>query len=154
MDPNHADTLHLMGLLSFHAKQYDHAAEWISRAIRQEPKTDYLTNLGTTLVNQGRREEALKAFDKAVQLKPLDADLWRNLGNVLIDLERPADAMLSFQHALKLDPRHFDAAYKAGQLLHQSERFEEALVCFNLCDELAAQPLADAAHAFAHAAQA
>ncbi len=136
MDPNHADTLHLMGLLSFHAKQYDHAAEWISRAIRQEPKTDYLTNLGTTLVNQGRREEALKAFDKAVQLKPLDADLWRNLGNVLVDLERPADAMLSFQHALKLDPRHFDAAYKAGQLLHQSERFEESLVCFNLCDEL------------------
>ena len=136
IDPNHADTLHLIGLLSFHAKQYDHAVEWISRAIRQEPKTDYLISLGTTLVNQGRREEALKAFDKAVQLKPLDADLWRNLGNVLIDVERPADAILSFQHALKLDPRHFDAAYKAGQLLHQSERFEEALVCFNLCDEL------------------
>lgn len=135
-DPNHADTLHLMGLLSFHARQYDHAVEWISRAIRQEPKTDYLTNLGTALVNQGRREEALKAFDKAVQLEPLDADLWRNLGNVLIDVERPADAILSFQHALKLDPRHFDAAYKAGQLLHQSERFEEALVCFNRCDEL------------------
>jgi tetratricopeptide (TPR) repeat protein len=135
-DPNHADTLHLMGLLSFHAKQYDHAVEWISRAIRQEPKADYLTNLGTTLVNQGRRDEALKAYDKAVQLKPLDADLWRNLGNILIDVERPADAILSFQHALKLNPRHFDAAYKAGQLLHQSERFEEALVCFNLCDEL------------------
>ncbi len=136
MDPNHADTLHLLGLLSFHAKQYDHAVEWISRAIRQEPKTDYLTNLGTTLVNLGRREEALKAFDKAVQLKPLDADLWRNLGNVLIDVERPADAILSFQHALKLNPRHFDVAYKAGQLLYQSERLEEALVCFNRCNEL------------------
>ncbi len=136
LDPNHADTLHLMGLLSFHAKQYDHAVEWISRAIRQAPKTDYLTNLGTTLVNQGRREEALKAFDKAVQLNPLDADLWRNLGNVLVDVERPTDAILSFQHALKLNPRHWDAANKAGHLLHQSERFEEALVCFNLCDEL------------------
>ena len=136
MDPNHADTLHLMGLLSLHAKQYDHAVEWISRAIRQEPKTDYLTTLGTTLVKLGRREEALKAFDKAVQLNPLDADLWRNLGNVLLDVERPADALLSFQHALKLNPRHFDAANKAGQLLHQSERFEEALVHFNLSDKL------------------
>jgi tetratricopeptide (TPR) repeat protein len=136
MDPNHAEALHLMGLLSFHAKQYDHAVEWISRAIRQEPKTDYLTNLGATLVNLGRHEEAIKAFDKAVQIKPLDADLWRNLGNVLVDAERQADAILSFQHALKLNPRHFDAAYKAGQLLHQSERFEEALVCFNLCDQL------------------
>jgi tetratricopeptide (TPR) repeat protein len=33
-DPNHADTLHLMGLLSLQAKQYDHAVEWIARAIR------------------------------------------------------------------------------------------------------------------------
>src|SRR5580692_1466152 len=136
VDPNHADTLHLMGLLSFNAKQYDHAVEWISRAIRQEPKTDYLTNLGNTLANQGRREEALKAYDKAIQLKPLDADLWRNLGNMLIEVERPADAILSFQHALKLNPRHWDAANKVAVLLYRSERFEEALPCFNLCDEL------------------
>jgi tetratricopeptide (TPR) repeat protein len=136
IDPNHADTLHLLGLLSFHTKQYDHAVEWISRAIRQEPKTDYLTNLGNTLANQGRREEALKAYDKAIQLKPLDADLWRNLGNMLIEVERPADAILSFQHAVKLNPRHWDAANKVALLLYRSERFEEALPCFNLCDEL------------------
>jgi tetratricopeptide (TPR) repeat protein len=40
IDAENADTLHLMGLLSLHAKQYDHAQEWISRAIRREPKTD------------------------------------------------------------------------------------------------------------------
>ncbi|MGO8913941.1 MAG: tetratricopeptide repeat protein [Bradyrhizobium sp.] len=136
LDPNHADTLHLMGLLSLHARQYDHAVEWISRAISQQPKTDYLTSLGTTLANQGWREEALKVFDKAVQLNPLDADLWRNLGNALVDVERPTDAILSFQHALKLNRRHWDAANKAGHLLYQSERSEEALACFNLCDEL------------------
>src|ERR1700675_1547857 len=45
LDAEHADTLHLMGLLSLHAKQYDHAVEWISRAIRQQPKTEYLTSL-------------------------------------------------------------------------------------------------------------
>jgi tetratricopeptide (TPR) repeat protein len=33
-DPNHADTLHLMGLLSLQAKQYNHAVEWIARAIQ------------------------------------------------------------------------------------------------------------------------
>ncbi len=136
LDPSHADTLHLMGLLSFHAKQNDHALEWISRAIGQQPKTDYLTSLGNVLANLGRHEEALKAFDKAVQLNPLDADLWRNLGNALVDVERPADAILSFQHALKLNPRHWDAASKAGHLLHERERLEEALACFNLCDEL------------------
>jgi tetratricopeptide (TPR) repeat protein len=136
LDPNHADTLHLMGLVSVRANQYDQALEWISRAIRLEPKPDYLRNLGATLLKLGRREEALKAFDKAVQLKPLDADLWSNLGNILVEVERPPDAILSFQHALKLNPRHWDAANKVAQLLYRSDRLEEALACFNLCDEL------------------
>jgi tetratricopeptide (TPR) repeat protein len=136
MDVNYADVLHLMGLLSFQAKQYDHAVEWIARAIRQNPKPEYLLSLGTTLRYQGRLEEALKSFDKAVQLKPEDAELWKNIGDVLVELERPADALLSFQQVLKLNPRHFDAAYKCGTILHKLERLEEALSCFSLCDIL------------------
>jgi tetratricopeptide (TPR) repeat protein len=110
--------------------------EWISRAIRREPKPFYLRSLGTTLLNQGRHEEALKVFDKAVQLKPDDADLWRNLGDVLVQVERPDNAILSFQRALTLNPRHWDAANRCALLLYQSERFEEALVHFDLCDQL------------------
>jgi tetratricopeptide (TPR) repeat protein len=136
LDAEHAGTLHLMGLLSLHAKQYDHAVEWISRAIRQQPKPEYLTSLGTTLLHQGRREEALKTFDKAVQLDPNDADLWSNLGNILAEMQRPADAILSYQHALKLNPRHWDAAHQCGHLLNRLQRFEEALSHFSLCDEL------------------
>ena len=56
LDAQHADTLHLIGLLSLHSKQYDHALEWISRAIRQQPKADYLAGLGTALLNLGRRK--------------------------------------------------------------------------------------------------
>jgi tetratricopeptide (TPR) repeat protein len=136
IDSDHADTLHLMGLLSLQTKQYDHAVEWLARAIRLDPKPEYLSSLGTTLQQQGRHEEALKAFDKAVQLKPDDADLWINLGNVLVELERPADAVLSFQHVLKLDPRHGDAAYRSGFLLLRLGRPEQALAYFNLSDEL------------------
>jgi tetratricopeptide (TPR) repeat protein len=70
LDPNHADSLHLLGLLSFDAGQYDHALEWLTRAIRQDPRPEYLASLGNTLQRQGRHEDALKAFDKAVQLRP------------------------------------------------------------------------------------
>jgi len=60
IDANHADAMHLMGLLSFDAGQYDHAVEWIARAIRQNPKVEYLTNLGAALQRQKRYDEALK----------------------------------------------------------------------------------------------
>jgi tetratricopeptide (TPR) repeat protein len=135
-DPDHADTLHLMGLLSLHAKQYDHAVEWIARAIRQDPRVEYLSSLGTTLQQQGRFEEAVKALDKAIELKPEDARPWMNLGYVLVDLQRLADALVVFQHVLKLDPHHWDAAYRCGFLLNKMERPAEALSYFDLNDRL------------------
>ena len=134
--PDHADTLHLMGLLSLEHHRYDQAAEWLSRAIRIDARPLYLRSLGTALLNQGRREEALQVIDRAVQLKPDDADLWRNLGDALVELDRPQDAIPSYQHALELDPRHLDAARKAGILLQEAGREEEALACFNLSEEL------------------
>jgi tetratricopeptide (TPR) repeat protein len=136
IDPDHADSLHLMGLLSVHAQDHDHAVEWISRAIRQDPKPEYLSSLGTTLRQQRRLEEALQVFDKVVQLRPDDDEGWINLGKILEELNRPAEALLSFQHVLELNPRHWEAANSAGILLHGLGRVEEALSCFNLCDEI------------------
>ena len=135
-DPDHADALHLMGLIAFRAGQHDHALEWTARAIAQEPKPDYIASLATTLLKQGRREEALKAFDKAVQLKPDDAALWKQMGDALLELQRYDHALLSFQHVLKLDPRHQDAAYKSGVLLNDVGRFEEAVACLDVCDHV------------------
>src|ERR1700687_925839 len=87
MDSHHADTMHLMGLITLHANRHDLARGWISGAIKQESKPQYLASLGNTLLKQGRCEEALKTFDKAVQLRPDSAELWKNLGEVLQKLE-------------------------------------------------------------------
>jgi tetratricopeptide (TPR) repeat protein len=135
-NPDHPEILHLMALVCFNAKQFDDAVEWACRAISKEPKPPYLTTLGTILLNQGRREEAIKTFEKAVDLKPDDADLWKNLGIALVELERPTDAILIFQHAMKLNPHHWDAANNVALLLYQLERLGEALVYFNLCNAL------------------
>lgn len=136
IDPEHVDTLHLMGVLALQAKQPDHAVEWFSRAIRLAPRPEYLASLGVALKQQGRLADALGVFDKAVQLKPDDADLWKHLAGALLALERPADALLAYQHALTLNPRQFEAAFQVGILLHRLERFEDALAQFDLCDRL------------------
>jgi tetratricopeptide (TPR) repeat protein len=136
IDSNHADTLHLMGLLSLQAQQYDLAVEWLARAIRQDTQPKFLLTLGTTLWQSGRREEALKVFEKAVQLRPENADLWKKLGDMLVEAGRPADALLSFQQALKLDPHRWDVLQNCAIILHRLGRLEESLSCFNLCDAL------------------
>ncbi len=136
VEPAHADALHLMGLLCIHSGQYDHAVEWIGRAIGQDHKPDYLSNLGIALKQSGRLEEALQVFDKAIQLAPDDPQAWVRVANVLGALGRKAEALLAYRHVRQLDPRQWEAAYRCGQLLHEAERFEEALSCFNRCDEL------------------
>jgi tetratricopeptide (TPR) repeat protein len=135
-DPDHAPALHLMGLIAFNGGHLDHALAWISRAIARAPKPDYVASLGTTLSRQGRHEEALKAFDKAVQLAPEDAELWKQLGEALLELKRFDHALLTFQHVLKLDCRNQYAAYRCGVLLHDAGRHEEAVACLDICDEL------------------
>jgi len=142
MDPENPETMNLMAVAHTEARQFDHAVEWASRAIRKDPKPQYLTTLGTALAKSGRIDEAIKVFDKAVGLKPGDATLWWRMGDALIEAGRSPEALLCFQHTLALDPRNGNAACKAGFILHGLRRFEEALLFFNKSLEL----LAD--HAF------
>jgi tetratricopeptide (TPR) repeat protein len=135
VDPGCADALHLMGLLCLRSEQYDHAVEWIGRAIRKSPRPDYLSNLGIALKQGGRLDEALQVFDKAVQLKPDAPEAWLRLAGVLVALGRKSEALLAYQHVLQLDRHHWEAAYQCGLLFHEAEWFEEAVSCFNRCDE-------------------
>ncbi|MGY3453129.1 tetratricopeptide repeat protein [Bradyrhizobium sp. USDA 4353] len=132
-DPNHADSLALMGIIALQMGQHDHAVAWFSRAIRQSPKIDYLTSLGFTLKQMGRLDDALAVFDKAIQLKSDDAELWKHMGGVLLAQNRGAEALLSYQHALSINPAHREAAFQSGLLLHGQQRYEEAIQAFTVC---------------------
>jgi tetratricopeptide (TPR) repeat protein len=136
LDGENAETAHLIGMLHSKIGQFDHAVEWVSRALRREAKPAYLTTLGTALIGLGRREEAIQAFDKAVQLQPDDADLWWQLGDGLIAAGRSTEALLCFQHTISLNPSHANAAYRAGYLLQEVGRFDEALVELNRSADL------------------
>jgi tetratricopeptide (TPR) repeat protein len=136
IDPDHADALHLMGLLSLKAAQHDLALEWLARAIRQVPKPHYLLDLATVLRLQGRLDEALKAIDKAVQLGPDAPQSWRDLAGLLIELRRHDEALLALDQLQKIDPNDWDAAMKRAALLLQRGRTEEAIACLDACVRL------------------
>ncbi len=135
-NPDDPERLILMALVCFNAGQFDHAVEWAARAIRIDPRPDYLTTLGTALLNAGRRDEAASVFDKAVQLKPEDAGLWSNLGDALVAVGRCAEAILCFRRTFELDPQRGNAAFKAGGLLREMGQHDEALACFDASSRL------------------
>jgi tetratricopeptide (TPR) repeat protein len=132
-DPEH---LILMALVCFNASQFDHAVEWAARAIRIDPRPDYLTTLGTALLNAGRHDEAVAVLDKAVQLKPGDAGLWSDLGDGLVAVGRASEAALCFKRTFELDPQRANAAFKAGGLLREMGQLDEALALFDASKRL------------------
>jgi tetratricopeptide (TPR) repeat protein len=135
-DPEHADSLHLMSLLTIDAEHFDLAAEWARRAVAQEAKPEYLFTLGSVLRQQKQFDEALEAFEQAARLKPQAVDLWRAVANVMVDMNRPDRAAAAFAHVVKLNPRDRDAAYNAGSLLRRSGKTREALPYLQMSDEL------------------
>jgi tetratricopeptide (TPR) repeat protein len=127
LDGDNADTLHLMGAVYLEAKQPEQAVEWISRAIRKNPRPEFLSTLGFALSNLGRHDDALAALGEAVQLRPDDAQLWWQKGNAFLATGYSLDALRCFGQALQLNPRHADAAYRCGHILHGMRRFDDAL---------------------------
>ncbi|MBS1543978.1 MAG: tetratricopeptide repeat protein [Bacteroidetes bacterium] len=83
-----------------------------------------LNSYGIYLAAFDRYEEAHKAFDEALALRPNDALTWVNLGN-LYDQERNLEqAQNAYKKALALEPDNPRAHYNLG-LLYAAEHLKE-----------------------------
>ena len=100
-------------------------AEALAAAVTQHPGDVRLwANWGNALWIADRVEEALARYQRAVQLAPQEALVYRGLGNVLTDLQRFEAADRAYQRSRELmdDPL---TAWNHSQLLMGLERYEE-----------------------------
>ena len=131
LDAQHADSLHLLGMVAFQTGNCDVAAELISRAIlRNGRDAIYFTNLGNILQTQGKLDQAVDCYQRALQLNPTSASAHSNLGQALQFLGRLEDAARSFEEALKLDSEIAVAHTNLGNVRQAQGRLEEAVACY------------------------
>ncbi|MBD2054699.1 CHAT domain-containing protein [Oculatella sp. FACHB-28] len=86
---------------------------------------DYI-NLGRALGNQGKHEEAIAAYEIALELNPTLGTTYNNLGNSLRSLERLEEAAEAYRRAIELTPTLVVAYNNLGFVLTQLDRPEEA----------------------------
>jgi len=99
VDANHAGLLHLMAGVSLLNGDYDAAINWAGRALTNEMKATYLATFGTALQGKGLQAEALEAFERAVELDPVDPSIWENFGHALNRAGHADQASLCFATA-------------------------------------------------------
>lgn len=132
IDPLHADSLHYLGVMMYYGGSAAVAVDLISQAIRlrKDPPFFFHYNLGLALGRQGRLDDAVASYRRALMIKPDFADAHYNLGLAFNRMGRLDDAAASYRQTLAINPQYADAHNNLGTVLARQYRFAEAVASF------------------------
>jgi tetratricopeptide (TPR) repeat protein len=95
-----------------------------------------ICNLGLTLFNLDRCEEAEQVLRTGIALHPQCDDTYRNLGGVLWQLGRDDEAIEAYRAAVRCNPEFVEVWTYLASLLRDHNRFEEAAEAEKVLAEL------------------
>lgn len=106
IEPRHADSLHLLGVLEGQEGNPIRAIELINQAIAVKPNVAlYHNNLGNAYKEKREFQPALNSYARAIELNPAYAEAFCNSGVVLSLVGRYGEARVRQEYAIFLQPR-------------------------------------------------
>jgi tetratricopeptide (TPR) repeat protein len=87
-------------------------------------------NLGNALEGQGKLDEAMASYQRAVDINPDFAQAQYNLGNAFQGVGKLAEAVTCYQRAVQIQPDYARALSNLGVALHGLGRLDEAVVAY------------------------
>ena len=138
-NPDHADALHLSGVLQAQMGQHQHAAELIARAIELQPaEAMFHNNLGNVHMERAQVAEAEACYQRALELDAGRLDALNNLGVLWSTGQRPDDAERALRHVMQQAPDFADARQNlANHYLRVGRVVDAVQLC---CDGLIVAP--------------
>ncbi|HEY7426032.1 MAG TPA: tetratricopeptide repeat protein [Gemmataceae bacterium] len=136
-NPNHADALHLLGVVAHQLGQNQQAAQLIGRAIALRPDIPaYHANLGEVWRALGQVSQAADSCRAALRLQPNYPEAANNLGLALLAAGDTSGALDQFHTAIRLRPDFGMAHNNLGNTLRSQgdtkaaiAEFREAVRC-------------------------
>jgi len=128
--PEHADALHLKGLVAYQTGKNDIAIDLIKQAIHIDPINPlYHSNLGAVLRSAGNLKDAVSCYKRAIELKPDYAEAGFNLGSTYYGMGKLEQAMACFKKAISINPGYVEAYVNLGVIFNALSRYAEAFEC-------------------------
>jgi tetratricopeptide (TPR) repeat protein len=125
-DPDHAEALHLLGVIAYQRGQIAAAIELIDRALPElHDLPEAHLNLGNALRAAGRLVEAADSYQRAIALEPDYGMAHSNLARALNDRGIFEAALESARRAIALIPDFLGAQLNCAAALQGLERFAE-----------------------------
>ena len=129
--PEHADALHLMGLLAYEKGKNNEGINLIKKAIETDHSQPFFfNNLGNIYKAVGRFDDARSCYSSALTLTPEYADACYNMANILRELKNPDEAISYYKKTVKIIPEHIEAYNNMAVLLCEQGKAESALLIY------------------------
>jgi len=137
----------LLGRLEAMDGNFDQALEHLATAEKAEPRLPGLhLQLGQTYLRMRRNEEAVRAYEKALEIDPDNAQAHEGLATALARLQRHGDAVDHALSAVELIHEMPSAHLRLGATLTTLGLYEQAATAFETCLKMA--PMTPAAHRY------
>jgi protein O-GlcNAc transferase len=137
VNPNHSETLNLLGVIASQSGNNDIAVKLINKAIQYNPGNPiYYYHLGIILKDQGKLIEAKNSFQKSLEIKPDYVESHNNIGVVFIELGELSKALTCFQKALEIKPEYAEAHFNLGTVFKRQDKQAEAISSFQKALEI------------------
>ena len=121
----------------FHSGQLTIVERTCQKLLQAYPQSIIVINvLGAALQELGQFEEAVQAFDRAIQLNPDNAEAHSNRGVALQRQGRLEEAVQSIDRAIQLNPDYAEAYSNRGVALQELGQLNEAVVCYERAIQL------------------
>jgi tetratricopeptide (TPR) repeat protein len=75
-------------------------------------EAQYMYHQALCLLLQGKKEEALNDFRRAVVIAPMFCEAWNAMGNCLDELGQYDEAVRKFNMVIEINPHHAEARLK------------------------------------------
>lgn len=92
--------------------------------------------MGNALLSENYYDEAILAYEKAIELSPEYAEAWNGKGIALKRLKEYELAIQAHEKAISLDPLYSRAWNNKGISLRKLNKFEEAIIAYEKAIEL------------------
>jgi protein O-GlcNAc transferase len=131
LDAEHADSLHLLGLITTQDGDPVAGIAMIRRAIARSPgRAPFHNSLGLAYRLLGRGEDAVNEYRTAAALRPASAEILCNLATTLGELGRSAEAVAHYRRAAGIAPSTAAIWYNLANALAACDSHVEAEACF------------------------
>ena len=88
-------------------------------------------NRGGTLYFEGKYDEAIACYDKAIEIEPDNPVVWNNKGLALNSLGKYEQAIACYDKVIGIDPKDADAWNNKGLALDSLGKSDEAKICYD-----------------------